>query len=240
MPRIARGLDGCADGWVVVTLVDGRVSDVEVVATLDGVPDDGATVAVDMPIGLVDAPVRDADAEARRRLPGRGSTLFNSPPRAVVDGYLAGAITDHAGASARARTVTGKGLSRQSWALVPRIAELDVAVGDGRLLLEVHPEVAFTEATGQVLPRKRSWAGVATRFRALERLGLVLPSRFAGDRCAADDVLDAAICAWVADGVARGDDGVVTYPEQPTQADPRHPGRSLVIVARRAPGVPWP
>jgi predicted RNase H-like nuclease len=235
MPRIARGLDGCADGWVVVTLVEGRVGDVEVVAGLHAVPDDGATVAVDMPIGLVDAPVRDADAAARRRLPGRGSTLFNSPPRAVVDGYLAGAIRDHATASARARAVTGKGLSRQTWALVPRIAELDLAVGEGRKLLEVHPEVAFTEATGQVPPRKRSWAGVATRLRALEGLGLVLPGRFHGDRCAPDDVLDAAICAWVADGVACGDGRIVTYPGDPTQQDPRHPRRPLAIVARGQP-----
>lgn len=215
-----------------MTLVDGRVGDVEVVANLDAVPDDGATVAVDMPIGLVDAPVREADAAARRRLPGRGSTLFNSPPRAVLDGYLAGTISDHIAASTRARAVSGKGLSRQAWALVPRIAELDVAVGSGRELLEVHPEVAFAEATGEVLPRKRSWVGVATRWRALETLGIDLPSRFDGDGCAPDDVLDAGICAWVADGVACGDERVVTYPDEPTQEDPRHPGRPLVIVSR--------
>lgn len=234
MRRVTRGLDGCADGWVVVTLTDGQVSDVEVAADLDAVVDDGATVGVDMPIGLLDAPVRAADAAARRRLPGRGSSIFNAPPRAVLDGYLTGEVIDHATASARCRATIGKGISQQSWALVPKIAELDAAVMAGRRLLEVHPEVAYAEVMGEPLPRKRSWSGIALRWRVLEALGIRLPSRFPGDRCAPDDVLDAAICAWVADGAAQGLP-LVSYPDPPTQTDPTHPKREVTIVARAAP-----
>ena len=234
MGRVARGLDGCADGWVVVTLTDGQVSDVEVAADLDQVVDDGATIGVDMPIGLLDAPVREADAAARHRLPGRGSSIFNAPPRAVLDGYLAGEVTDHASASARCRAAIGKGISQQSWALVPKIAELDVGVRAGRRLLEVHPEVAFAEVMGRPLPRKRSWSGIALRWRVLAALEIRLPSRFPGDSCAPDDVLDAAICAWVADGAAQGLP-LVRYPDPPTQTDPEHPHRELAIVARVAP-----
>ena len=239
MPRVARGLDGCPEGWVVVTLVDGAVGDVEVVGELARVPEDRAVVGVDMPIGLVDEPIRDADATARRMLRGRGSSIFNTPPRAVIDAFVAGEVGDHASASALARATTGKGISQQAWALVPKIAELDLAVGTGHTLYEVHPEVAFAEVVGEPLPRKRSWAGVAARLRVLERLGIELPTRFVGDGCAADDVLDAAICAWVADGVALGE-APVSYPDPPTQADPRHPGRDLVICARAAPrgGLP--
>jgi len=231
MDRVVRGLDGCADGWVAVTLVDGKVSDVEVVATLAGVPDDGTTLGVDMPIGLLDEPVRDADAAARKRLRGQASSVFNAPPRAVLDGYLSGEVLDHADASARSRAAISKGMSQQSWALVPKIAQLDATVRQGRQVLEVHPEVAFAEVAGQVLPRKRSWAGIAMRTRLLEHVGIELPSRFPGDRCPPDDVLDAAICAWVADGVAQGLP-TVTYPEHPSQSDPTHRDRAIVIVAR--------
>ncbi len=231
MARVVRGLDGCADGWVVVTLVNGKVSDVEVVATLDGVADDGAILGVDMPIGLLDTPVRDADAAARTRLRGQASSVFNAPPRSVLDGYLAGEILDHETASARSRTAIGKGISQQSWALVPKIAEVDAVVRHGREVLEVHPEVAFAEVIGDVLPRKRSWAGVAMRSRLLVHLGIELPSRFPGDRCPPDDVLDAAICAWVADGVAQGLPALI-YPERPSQSDPTHRDRPIAIVAR--------
>jgi predicted RNase H-like nuclease len=234
MARVARGLDGCRGGWLAVTLVDGLVEDVEVVGTISEVPDDGATVAVDMPIGLVDEPVRDADAAARRQLPGRRSSVFNAPPRAVVDAYLAGEVADHAEASALAKRTIGKGITRQTWALLPKIAELDAAVREGRELIEVHPEVAYAEVVGKPLPRKRTAVGITARTRVLERLGIGLPSRFDGRGCARDDVLDAAICAWVADGIALGE-APLTYPAHPKQTDPEHPGRELVICTRAHP-----
>jgi predicted RNase H-like nuclease len=236
--RFARGLDGCPAGWVVVTLQDGRVIDVEVVTHVAEVLDDdrapGAIVGIDMPIGLRDTPSRGADVAARRLLPGRASSIFNAPPRSVLDGFVAGSITDHAAASARSVAVTGKGISQQAWRLVPKIAELDRAVAAGATLLEVHPEVAFAILVGEPLPRKRSWAGLTTRRGLLERLGIVVPERFPGDAdCAPDDVLDAAICAWVADGLASGEPPL-TVPDRATEFDGDRP---IVIHARRPPRV---
>lgn len=74
--RVTVGFDGCPAGWVAVTLADGRVTDVEVVADLAGAVADrpADAVAIDMPIGLIDA-VRDADVAARRLLPGRASSV---------------------------------------------------------------------------------------------------------------------------------------------------------------------
>lgn len=149
-------------------------------------------------------------------------------------------MTTHAAATTMAVAVTGKGLSQQAWRLVPKIAEVDglvagplVAAGDGsaRLrVLEVHPELAFTVATGAPLPRKRSWAGISSRRAILEHLGVVLPDRFAGDTLAApDDVVDAAVCAWVADGAAAGE-ALLAVPEAATQHDR---GRPIAIHARR-------
>jgi predicted RNase H-like nuclease len=291
-PRVAVGFDGCPAGWVAVTLVDGRVDSVEVVADLaPAVAVRGpAAIAIDMPIGLVDG-IRDADVAARRLLPGRASSVFSTPPRAVVDGWRDGSVATHAQATALAVAVTGKGLSQQAWRLVPKIAEVDDLVetlgdpaggsvggawsvdrhvagdrparptalrqepGRGRRpatwraidqpaegavtpgvasprsvpVLEVHPEVAFTVATGGPLPRKRSWAGVNARRAVLADLDVVLPDRFGGDELAApDDVVDAAICAWVADGAASGLP-LIEVPGAPPQRDR---GRPIAILAR--------
>jgi predicted RNase H-like nuclease len=229
---------------VVVTLHNGRVGDVEVVGSIvevcAGAPSSAdaghhVPIAIDMPIGLVDAASRDTDVAARLLLPGRASSIFNVPPRAVVDAWVAGELPDHATASRLARDRTGKGISQQAWRLVPKIAELDRAVLDGAPVFEVHPEVAFAVLVGAPLPRKRSWAGLMARRGVLHRLGIDLPDRFPGDDdCAPDDVVDAAVCAWVADGLAIGEQ-LLTIPGRPTQQDR---GRPVAIYARRDPSTP--
>ncbi len=233
--RRVLGVDGCSAGWVVVRLTDGVVDDVEVVPHLAEALADGAfdAAGVDMPIGLLDGP-RQADTAARRLLPGRASSVFSAPPRTVVDGARDGGLLTHAQATARAAEVSGAGISMQAWRLVPRIVEVDELLAAGHPLHEVHPEVAFAVLTGAPLPRKRSWAGITTRRAILERHGLVLPDRFPGDEAAApDDVVDAAVCAWVADGIA-GAGPVLTLPETTDQLD--H-GRPIVITARVPPPV---
>lgn len=231
-PRRVVGLDGCADGWVAVWLTDGRVDEVEVVDRADEVVAGPVAVGVDMPIGLVDAPVRAADRAARELLPGRASSVFNAPPRAVVEAFAAGEVADHAGATSLAKATTGSGISRQAWALVPKILEIDRLAAAGAPVYEAHPEVAFVLVAHEPLPRKRSWAGIQTRRAILERLGVAVPDRFVGDdRVAPDDVLDAAVVAWVADGIAAGR-GVVTVPDATDQRDHGHP---IVIHARIPP-----
>jgi predicted RNase H-like nuclease len=237
-PRRAVGFDGCPHGWVAVELVDGRVAGVEVVRFLLDVlarpePETPVSAAADVPIGLLDGD-RDADAGARRLLPGRAASVFSTPPRAVVEAWRGGRVTTHAEASDLARDVTGRGLSQQAWRLVPKIAEADEVVAGGTALLEVHPEVAFAVAAGAPLPRKRSWAGLSSRQRLLAELGVRLPARFVGDDLAApDDVVDAAICAWVADGAAQGRP-LLAVPAATAQRD--H-GRPVVIHARQV-GAP--
>ena len=239
MGRRVVGLDGCRSGWVAVTLLDGRLHDVRVVAeaahVLAGAP---SVLAVDIPIGLVDGP-RDADTAARAALPGRAASVFSAPARSVVEGHRDGSLREHAEATARSVVTAGSGLSMQSWRLVPKVAEVDAlhaAHPAEPLLLEVHPEVAFTTLLGEVPPRKASWPGIAVRRRALADRGLILPDRFPGDHEAApDDVVDAAMCAWVADGAALGEE-LVTLPPATVQHDR---GRPIVIVARRPlPGTP--
>jgi predicted RNase H-like nuclease len=228
------GLDGCPTGWVAVLLEDGSLADIRVVATVAEAlalhePDHAG---IDMPVGLVDA-VRDTDVAARTLLPGRASSVFSTAPRAVVAGFLDGSITSHAQASARCRAVSGQGLSQQAWRLVPKMAEVDGLAQSGAPLVEVHPELAFATIAGQPLPRKRSWPGIALRRALLGELGVTLPDRFVGDTAAApDDVVDAAVCAWVVDGLAGADGEIVRVPAVTAQ----HAfGRQIVITARRRP-----
>lgn len=235
--RRALGLDGTTEGWMAVVLCDGRVDDAFAVASsAEAVARaEPTTAAVDIPIGLVDAAVRDADAAARRLLPGAASTVFNTPPRSVVAAWRAGTVTDHAQATALAREVTGAGISQQAWRLVPKIAEVgELARGWGDALRECHPELAFRVlAGGRRLPRKRSWNGQAARRALLRAVGVEVPEPITdgGDRVAADDVLDAAVCAWVAAGLASGAP-MQPHPAEPTEVDQ---GRPIAVWTRPAP-----
>lgn len=229
-PRVVLGLDGCPSGWVAVVLVDGRVDDVRVVRSVRDALDRvaPACVAVDMPVGLVDG-ARDTDAAARALLPGRAASVFSTAARSVVEGWSDGSLTTHAEASARSVAVTGAGLSQQAWRLVPKMAEIEGLSAAGVELTEVHPELAFATVAGAPLPRKRSWPGLMLRHELLAGLGVDLPARFEGDTDAApDDVVDAAICAWVADGVASGT-SIRRVPERTEQV--AH-GRPIVITVR--------
>jgi len=231
------GLDGCPTGWVAVTMEDGALVSVEVVDAIAPLLAASAprAIGIDMPVGLVDAP-RDTDAAARALLPGRASSVFNTPPLGVVEAVRRGEVTTHAQASALTARLTGVGLSQQAWRLVPKIIEVDdlaaLAASSMVPLSEVHPELAFATIVGEPLPRKRSWPGMTLRRRVLAGLGIDLPDRFPNDdRAAPDDVLDAAVCAWVADGIAQDLD-IVTVP---ASTDQWAHGRAIVIHARRAP-----
>jgi hypothetical protein len=85
-------------------------------------------VAVDMPIGLSDNSSRRADVEARKLIGPRRSSVFPTPVRGALDGET------YEEASALSRELTGKGLSKQTFALKPRILEIDAqpGVGGGR------------------------------------------------------------------------------------------------------------
>lgn len=238
--RRALGLDGTADGWMAVVLADGAFADAFVTAsTAEAVARGEPTaVGVDIPVGLVDEAVRDADAAARRLLVGATSTVFNAPPRVVVEAWHRGELAGHAEASELARAVAGAGITQQAWRLVPKIAEVDeLAGGWGDALRECHPELAFRQLSGgERLPRKRSWDGLARRRALLAAAGVDLPDALpaGGDRAAPDDVVDAAVCAWVAAGLAHGAP-LQPHPPEPTQTDG---GRPIAIWTRPPPSRP--
>lgn len=227
----AVGVDGTRGGWVAVVVVDDRVADVwHVKAFATVVERAGAVpIGVDIPIGLLDRPRRAADVAVRATLAHTRSSVFPAPCRSVVDAYRAGAIADHDGATALSRRVVGVGLSRQTWNLVDKIAEVDELVERGVDLREVHPELAFHLRATRPLAGKRSWNGVMARVRILRTLGLVLPDHVeGGERVSPDDVFDAAIVAWTAAGLHRPA-GLRSHPPTPEEWDR---GRPVAVWTR--------
>jgi predicted RNase H-like nuclease len=209
------GVDGCARGWVAVTLGVARaevVSSVTVAATLDGLPLAGVT-GIDMPLGLLGDGWRDADLLARRALGRRGVTVFAIPPRPVWE------CETYAEANRVCRDLTGKGFSVQAWGLRRKIVEAQEfrrrasAATPPVRLHEVHPELAFAAMAGGPLPdSKHTQAGLAVRRELLAAAGITLPRRVA--RAAEDDLLDAAAVAWSARRIAAGQAAVLTSPAQ--------------------------
>jgi predicted RNase H-like nuclease len=198
------GVDGCKAGWVGIVLREGVFSRAVVAASfrdlLTAVPA-ASVVAVDIPIGLP-ATARRADVEARRVVGARSASVFPTPPRAVVE------AASHEEANRRARTLLGRGISQQTFALAKKILEVEGCRADaGARLFEVHPEVSFWALAGTPLRAgKRSWTGQADRRALLEAASVVVPADLgrAGLVAAADDVLDAAVAAWSAQHIATG------------------------------------
>jgi predicted RNase H-like nuclease len=217
------GVDGCTGGWVGVVL--GEHGAVRAVAsrTLPELLEQApalAAVGIDIPIGLLQQGFRDADLAARAFLGSpRRSAVFVTPPRSALESPT------YAEANQRCRAITGKGMSRQSWALAQRILEADRLRPELAIpIREAHPEVSFMAMAGAPLQAsKRTWAGHRERHRLLATAGISLPDdlgpagRFAGTA----DMLDAAAVAWTARRVATGT--ARPLPDPPMQTDDGHP-----------------
>ncbi|MGL5910175.1 MAG: DUF429 domain-containing protein, partial [Phycicoccus sp.] len=163
---------------------------------------DVEVVGIDIPIGLPDSTVRQADVLARRSLPGRASSVFSTLTRPA---YLA---PDRAEADAVNRGLSGQGVGAQAFALRAKIVEVDAWVRTRPTVevVEVHPEVSFAEMSGgaPIPVGKRSEAGIQARLEALAAAGVPRPSVLAGRGYAPDDVLDACAVAWSAARRAAG------------------------------------
>jgi predicted RNase H-like nuclease len=152
-------------------------------------------LAVDMPIGFVDVPrpPRACEAEARKLLPGKASSVFPTPCRAAL------ACLTHAEANATSRKL-GIGINQQTFHLFPKMREVDALLRGSaklrRVVFEAHPELAFARMNGgkPVLSKKRQPDGYSERLKLLARHGFrTKVERLLG--AARDDILDAiAVC----------------------------------------------
>lgn len=190
-------------------------------ASLGAKTRDALLTLVDVPVGLPEGPEgRECDRAARQLLSLRRSSVFSVPVRGAL------AAETYEEACAVNREAAGRGLSRQTWGIVPRIREADgVLRGDRRLaarIRESHPELCFTALNGwrPMEHPKREEPGAAERRGVLERRApgagdfadRVL-GRLRRGSAGEDDLLDAMVLARAArEAWGRG---VPTLPETP-------------------------
>jgi predicted RNase H-like nuclease len=230
----AVGIDGCRAGWVAAFRLDGKPT-LAIVKTLSELAPHlsrETTVMIDMPIGLVnDDSSRLCDTLARERLkPYRSSSVFGVPPRAVTR------ICDYPKANALSRELTGKGLSKQSFYLFPKIRELDDWLMNHERRgewYECHPEVAFAQLNSGIALKasKKTANGRAERMTLLADLSGVdialerASQDYKRKDVLPDDCIDALVCLLTAE---RQLDQRIVIPATP-EKDER--GLTMAIVA---------
>ena len=199
-PRAVRvaGVDMAGGGWAVVVLEGNTVVEAfRAERFADALLVDAQVVAVDIPIGIPESGSRPADVAARRFVGSRASSVFPTPIRPVLE------APTYTEARAVAVELTGKSVSAQSYALRHRILEVDDHAHRDERVIEVHPEVSFSElARRPLLPKKRT-DGQAERRALLEDAGIEVPESV--PRIAEPDLLDATVAAWSARRFARGE-----------------------------------
>ena len=219
------GVDGCKAGWFAVTVTDdGEWSHAvyeSVEATLDRYFD-ADRILIDIPIGLVERrpEERKCDLEARWLLgKPRSASVFPVPSRAAIL-----ALTyEHA---VRVNNEeTGRGLSRQTWGILPKIREVDQLMQQSQLardtFVEVHPELLFWALNGRQPMKhpKRRAEGRSERLNVLRRWFPAADEVYANTayvylrkHVALDDIIDAMVAA-VAGVVGTGQ--LIDVPEPP-------------------------
>ncbi len=117
------GVNGCPGGWLAVEYGSSTGEFSPCVHTsfselLASYPD-AACIAVDIPIGLGEGSPRRCDIEARRVLGPRRSSVFPAPDRRLIH------VPTYPEASVLSRSLYGKGISKQGFAIYPKVAEVD-------------------------------------------------------------------------------------------------------------------
>jgi predicted RNase H-like nuclease len=191
------GLDACRGKWLAVVLDEGHFDDARLAsdaAVLANAWPDAAAIGVDIPIGLPETPLREADRGAREFVGERRSSVFATFPSVVLE-----ASTYE---EAKAICVAGgwPKPSIQSYGMRHRILEIARLVAADERVFEVHPEVSFRELLGRTPSPKRTGSGGSERRLALADVGIDLPDL----PHPLDDLLDATVTAWSAMRSAQG------------------------------------
>ena len=169
------GIDGCQRGWVACG-IGGRWKTPqcivfatlhEMIAAATKASNAELTRAcIDMPLGLSRDP-RAFDAQARRELGKCSSRVFTPPCYEVL------ACKTYAQANALSRELCDRGLSKQTWNIMPKIRELDALVRAQpqleSVMVETHPEVCFARwSKAPIVQSKKTPEGAQARLVCLE------------------------------------------------------------------------
>jgi len=201
------GVDGYKRRWISVWLNDDlSAAGWELINNTDQLMAlDASMLMIDIPIGLPDTGYRGCDLAARRLLGAAAPRVFLGLRRPLLQ-YL----NDYAAANAWAKS-DGKGLAKQSFSILPKIASIDSVMTPERQsqFRESHPELVFQRLNnGAVLPTKHSAEGLRLRQELLTRLGFVALvswlEQLRGTGAKPDDLFDACALALAAHDAVQG------------------------------------
>jgi len=219
------GVDGCKAGWFIVAIEgDGRwkIDIVPDIRTLWDNYQNASLILIDIPIGLREkgSQERLCDLDARKVLgPPRASSVFPAPCRPAV--YAASYIE----ASRINEQMTGRRLSKQTWAIAPKIREVDEFLSQHHErknhIREIHPEICFWALAGgrPMKHAKRTVQGFEERRNVLKHVlpqtdDIIVDALYhrKDKDVANDDILDGLVGAATA---VFGKDRLATLPEKP-------------------------
>lgn len=204
------GVDGCKKGWLGIRIASSQDWGIEVFERFYLLWEryrNASLILVDIPIGLWESgpDQRTCDVAARKVLGLRKSSVFPAPPRKLLelqDMPYPQANTEHR------QIADGKGISRQSYALLSKIQQVDQLLRREskarRVMREVHPEVCFWALAGgrPMQFNKKDIAGFAERRKVLktvyppaEKIIAEGLQRIKGKGAAPDDLMDALAAA---------------------------------------------
>jgi len=204
------GADISKRNWFTVALTGGNNWEVNLFESIERLwyqYNKASLILIDIPIGLRDggSKWRLCDIEAREHIKHRRNSVFRAPCRAAI------LAETHEEASKVNKQITGKGLSIQTWGIIPKIKEVDRFLTqniDARdIIHEIHPEVCFWALNNRkpMIFNKKDKRGIQERKEVLLS---VYPTsrdifdyaerRYLRKEVARDDILDAIVAAVTA------------------------------------------
>lgn len=205
------GIDGCKGGWLCIEELNDGLRAFIASNIRDAVDRlrPGTLIGIDIPIGLPSDDSRQCEIEARRLLGARGVCVFPAPLRVTVENTTDATLYVAAKQIQRPHHARDKGISQQAWRILPKVREVDVFlradVKRAERILEVHPEVCFTQWNGgtPISSKKKSAQGRAARAALIDDIWPMQRERLLDElkqhshgRFEADDLYDAFAALW--------------------------------------------
>ena len=199
------GVDGCKADWISVCFETEEILVFKNIKQLVSQYQDNFLIFIDIPIGLASAKnkIRNCEIEARKLLISkRKSSIFPVPCRESRN------EKNYKEAREINFKVLGRGISKQTWFIMPKIKELDGFLIDNRssrsAIKESHPELSFKFLNKSVPLKhsKKTQNGIAERLKMLmsynQRSSEIFKKAlrtYMRKEVAKDDILDAMCLA---------------------------------------------